>query len=341
MAELIRAVGYRKNLPISDPSSLLDLTLPVPVPGEHDLLVRVEAVSVNPADVKLRARSDPGGEPKILGYDAAGVVEQVGSAVTLFQPGDEVWYAGSIARSGSDAELHLVDERITGPKPATLDFAEAAAMPLTTLTAWEALFDRLRLTSASTGTLLILGAAGGVGSILIQLARQLTGLEVIGTASRADSQQWVLDRGAHRVVNHHDDLAAALPDGVDYVFSPHSAGMIETFARIVRPYGAVVAIDEPPNLDLLPLKSKSIAWHWELMFTRALYDPASTAQHDILRQAAALVDQGVLHTTLTERIDGITAANLRRAHASVESGSAIGKTVVAGPWPGPPPATGA
>jgi len=330
MAELMRAVGYRENLPISDPASLVDLELPVPVPGEHDLLVRVEAVSVNPVDVKVRAGSDPGGKPKILGYDAAGVVVAVGGAVTLFRPGDEVWYAGSIARSGTNAQFHLVDERITGPKPASLDFAEAAALPLTTLTAWEALFDRLRLTGTSTGTLLVLGAAGGVGSILVQLARRRTDLEIIGTASRPESQRYVLDRGAHRVVNHHDDLAAALPDGVDYVFSPHSAGMVDTFARIVRPFGAIVAIDEPAELDLRPLKSKSIAWHWELMFTRALFDPASTAQHDILREAAQLVDKGVLHTTLTERIDGVNAANLRRAHGIVERGSAIGKTVVAG-----------
>lgn len=330
MAELMRAVGYRRNLPISDPASLVDLELPVPVPGEHDLLVRVEAVSVNPVDIKVRKNSDPGGEPKILGYDAAGVVVAVGGAVTLFRPGDEVWYAGSIARAGTNAQFHLVDERITGPKPASLGFAAAAALPLTTLTAWESLFDRLRLTSTSTGTLLVLGAAGGVGSILVQLARHLTDLEIIGTASRAESRQYVLDRGAHRVVDHHDDLAAALPDGVDYLFTPFSAGMIDTFARLVRPYGAIVAIDEPAGLDLRPLKSKSVAWHWEMMFTRALYDPTSTAQHEILREAAELVDKGVLHTTLTERIDGINAANLRRAHGIVESGAAIGKTVLAG-----------
>ena len=330
MAEHMRAVGYRKSLPVSDPSSLLDLELPVPEPGEHDLVVRVRAVSVNPVDVKVRAGSDPQGEPKVLGYDAAGVVERTGAAVTLFKPGDEVWYAGSIARPGTDSELHLVDERIVGPKPATLDFAQAAALPLTTLTAWESLFDRLRLTAESTGTLLVMGAAGGVGSILVQLARRLTGLEVIGTASRPESQRWVLERGAHRVVDHHDDLAKALPDGVDYLFSPHSAGMIDTYAAVVRPFGAVVAIDEPPNLDLRPLKSKSIAWHWELMFTRALYDPAATAQHDILRRVAELVDEGVLHTTLTRRFDGITAANLREAHAAVEGGATIGKIVLAG-----------
>ncbi|BAL89147.1 putative alcohol dehydrogenase [Actinoplanes missouriensis 431] len=321
----MRAVGYRRNLPITDPESLLDLSLPVPEPGDHDLLVRVEAVSVNPVDVKQRAGSNPHGKPRVLGWDAAGIVERVGSAVTLFRPGDEVWYAGSITRSGTNAELHLVDERLAGPKPFSLSFAEAAALPLTSLTAWETLFDRLRLTSASTGTLLVLGAAGGVGSILVQLARQLTGLEVIGTASRPESRQWVLGRGAHRVAGHDD-----LPGGVDYIFTPHSAGMIPAFAKILRPYGEVVAIDEPPHLDLLPLKSKSIAWHWELMFTRALHDPASTAQHEILRQVAALVDKGVLHTTMTRRIDGITAAGMREAHAIVEAGSAIGKTVVSG-----------
>ncbi|WDZ82844.1 zinc-binding alcohol dehydrogenase family protein [Micromonospora cathayae] len=328
MAELMRAVGYHRSLPISDPSSLVDLTLPVPEPTGHDLLVRVEAVSVNPADAKVRLSGDPDGGPKVLGYDAAGVVDRVGDQVTLFRPGDQVWYAGSVARPGTNAELHLVDERIVGPKPATLDFAEAAALPLTALTAWEALFDRLRLTADSRGSLLVLGAAGGVGAVLVQLARQLTSLEVVGTASRPESRRYVLDRGAHRVVDHHADLVAALPDGVDYVFSPHSAGMVDTFARIVRPFGAIVAIDEPPGLDLLPLKSKSIAWHWELMFTRPLYDPTSLAQHEILRQVADLVDKGVLHTTLTTRIDGIDAANLRRAHALVESGGTIGKIVL-------------
>ena len=266
VAELMRAVGYRRNLPIDDPESLVDVELPVPRPRPHDLLVRVEAVSVNPVDVKVRASSDPRGDVKVLGYDAAGVVEAVGDRVTLFAVGDEVYYAGSIARPGTNSQLHLVDERITGPKPASLSFAEAAALPLTTITAWEALFDRLRLTPESTGTLLVLGAAGGVGSILVQLARRLTGLTVVGTASRPESRDWVTGLGANHVVNHHDDLAKAVsaiaPDGVDAVFSPHSAGMIETFAKLVRPYGDIVAIDEPDGLDLLPLKTKSIAWHW-------------------------------------------------------------------------------
>jgi zinc-binding alcohol dehydrogenase family protein len=318
---MMRAVGYRENLPVSDPSSLLDLTVPVPSPGPHDLLVRVRAVSVNPVDVKRRASAAPG----ILGYDAAGVVEQVGEAVTLFQPGDEVWYAGSVARQGTNAELHLVDERIVGAKPATLDFAAAAALPLTALTAWESLFERLRLTASSTGTLLVIGAAGGVGSILVQLARQLTSLEVIGTASRPESRAWVLERGAHRVVGHDE-----LPDGVDYVFTAHSAGMVESFARVLKPYGEIVGIDDPTGLDVGPLKSKSLTWHWELMFTRPVHEPESKAQHEILTEVASLVDKGVVRTTMTRHIEGINAANLRLAHEAVESGSTIGKIVLEG-----------
>jgi NADPH:quinone reductase len=329
MADQMRAVGYLQNLPSSHPESLIDLTLPVPEPGPHDLLVRVEAVSVNPVDVKMRMTGDPGGRPRVLGFDAAGTVVRTGIEVTRFRPGDDVYYAGSVARPGSDAEFQLVDERITGPKPVSLDFAQAAALPLTALTAWESLFDRLRLTRSSPGTLLVLGAAGGVGSILVQMAHRLTEVTVIGTASRPESRAWALEMGADRVVNHHqgfDELA----NSVDYVFSPHSGGMVETFARILRPYGEVVAIDEPVGLDLLPLKSKSQAWHWELMFTSALYYPESDAQHRILTQVAELVDKGVLRTTMTERIEGISAATLRQAHASVEKGSSIGKTVLTG-----------
>ncbi|SFF28747.1 zinc-binding alcohol dehydrogenase family protein [Actinoplanes philippinensis] len=329
MTNTMKAVGYRKSLPVDHPESLLDLTLPVPEPRPHDLLVRVEAVSVNPVDVKLRAGRDPHGEPAVLGWDAAGVVERTGDAVTLFQPGDEVFYAGSINRPGTNAQFHLVDERLVGPKPSTLDFAAAAALPLTALTAWEALFNRLRLDDASTGTLLAVGAAGGVGSILVQLARRLTGLTVIGSASRPASRDWVAAQGAHRVVDHHDGFAG-LDDAVDHIVSPHSAGMIETYARILRPFGAIVAIDEPDGLELLPLKSKSIAWHWEFMFTRALHDAASSAQYDILTEVARLVDKGVLKTTEARRLDGITAANLRTAHRIQESGGAIGKTVLAG-----------
>jgi zinc-binding alcohol dehydrogenase family protein len=332
MAETMCAVGYRKNLPISDPQSLLDVELPKPVPGAHDLLVRVEAVSVNPVDTKVRSGVDPAGEIKVLGYDAAGVIEAVGDAVTRFTAGDEVYYAGSIGRPGTNAEFHLVDERITGHKPATLDFAEAAALPLTAITAWETLFDRFRLDTDSTGTLLVLGAAGGVGSMAVQLARKLTKVTVIGTASRPESQRWVTDLGAHHVVSHHGDLVANVrqvaPDGVNYILSPFSAGQVEGFAELLVPGGEVTAIDEPEGMDLLPLKAKSLTWHWELMFTRPLFAPEDTAQHELLEAVARLVDEGALRATLTERLAPINASTLRRAHQLVEGGGRHGKIVI-------------
>ncbi|WP_432984456.1 zinc-binding alcohol dehydrogenase family protein [Dactylosporangium sp. CA-233914] len=323
MKRNMRAVGYRTA---GGPAVLEDLELPVPEPGPHDLLVRVEAVSVNPADVKLRAGADPGGKARVLGFDAAGVVEAVGGEVTLFSPGDEVYYAGSIDRPGSNQRLHLVDERIAGRKPASLGFAEAAALPLTTITAWETLFDRFRLGPDSTGTLLVMGAAGGVGSMLIQLARVLTGLTVVGTASRPDSRRWALDLGAHEVVGHDE-----LPDGVDYIFSPFTAGKIEQYARVLRPGGQITAIDEPPGLDLLPLKSKSISFHWELMFTRPLYStPDLLAQHDLLERTAELVDAGRVRHTATAHLGKIDAEHLRKAHETVENGHMTGKVVLGG-----------
>lgn len=334
MTESMRAVGYRASLPIQDPDSLVDAVIPVPTAHGHDLRVRVEAVSVNPVDVQTRAGTDPGGELKVLGYDAAGVVDAVGDEVTLFRPGDEVYYAGSIGRPGTNARFHLVDERIVGHKPARLSFAEAAALPLTTITAWETLHDRFRVGPDDQGTLLVLGAAGGVGSMLVQLAVRQTGMTVIGTASRDASRAWVSELGAQHVVDHHGDLVSAVldvaPGGVDYVFSPYSAGNVDSFAAMLKPGGHVTAIDEPPGLDLLPLSAKSIAWHWELMFTRPLFCPEDTAQHELLDSAAALVDQGVLRTTMTNRLGPIDAASLREAHALVESSAGIGKTVVAG-----------
>ncbi|GAA2613640.1 zinc-binding alcohol dehydrogenase family protein [Dactylosporangium fulvum] len=326
MEQSVRAVGYRSPRPINDPASLEDVELPTPTPGPRDLLVRVEAVSVNPVDVKVRAGSDPGGEIKVLGYDAAGVVKAVGSEVTLFDVGDEVYYAGSIDRPGTNAQLHLVDERIVGHKPHSLSFAEAAALPLTTITAWEALFDRFRLGPESTGKLLVMGAAGGVGSMVIQLARALTGLTVIGTASRPESRKWALDLGAHRVVDHND-----LPEGVDFVFSPHTAGQIENYARVLRPGGAITAIDEPEVLDLLPLKSKSISFHWEFMFTRPLFQtPDMVVQHELLDRVAELADKGVIRSTMTTRLGPINAEHLRQAHKMVEDRHMTGKVVVAG-----------
>jgi NADPH:quinone reductase len=334
MAETMRAVGYRKPLPISDPASLEDLEVPVPRPGPRDLLVQVEAVSVNPVDVKVRASADPGGEPRILGYDAAGTVVATGTDAQFFAPGDEVYYAGSIDRPGTDAQFHLVDERIAGHKPRSLNFAQAAALPLTTITAWEALFDRLRLNPESSGVLVVLGAAGGVGSMVTQLTRALTRVVVIGTASRPESQQWARDLGAHHVIDHHDlvgGVRGITPDGVNYVFSPHTAGSIGDFAEILRPGGAVVAIDEPEGLDILPLKDKSIAFHWEFMFTRPLFQaPDMVEQHELLDRVAGLVDEGTIRSTLTQELGPISAATLREAHGLVEGGRMTGKVVVAG-----------
>src|ERR1700760_4534285 len=314
MAEQMRAVGYRKPLPISDPASLEDLQLPVPEPGPRDLLVRVEAVSVNPVDVKVRASADPGDEPRILGYDAAGTVVATGSDVLLFTPGDEVYYAGTIDRPGTDAQFHVVDERIVGHKPRTLSFGEAAALPLTTITAWESLFDRFRLNPESAGVLLVLGAAGGVGSMITQLTRALTRGVVIGTASRPESRQWAQELGAHHVIDHHDlvgGVRGITPDGVNYVFSPHTAGSIGDFAEILRPGGAVVAIDEPEGLDILPLKDKSIAFHWEFMFTRPLFQPPDMVeQHELLDRVAQMADEGTIRTTLTRELGPISAGTL-------------------------------
>ena len=326
-----RAVAYLHNGPIDASDALIDIDLDVPAPGPHDLLVEVRAVSVNPVDVKVRAGVDPAGEPKVLGFDAAGVVVGTGDAVTAFSVGDEVHYAGSIARPGSNAALQLVDERITGHKPTSLGFAEAAALPLTTITAWEALFDHLRLGPESRGSLVVMAAAGGVGSIAVQLARRLTGVTVIGTASRPESTRWAEDMGAHHVVNHHhlrEEIQKVAPDGVDAILSPFSAGNVETFAEILRPRGEVVAFDEPEGLDILPLKSKSQTWHWEFMFSRPLHEPESTYQGEVLEKVARLVDDRVLRTTISDRLGPLNAETLREAHRRLESSTTIGKTVL-------------
>ncbi|ABK70137.1 zinc-binding alcohol dehydrogenase family protein [Mycolicibacterium smegmatis] len=325
------AIGSFAALPVDDPDSLQDITIEVPELRPHDVLVRVEAVSVNPVDIKRRRSLSPSAEPTILGFDAAGVVEAVGSEVTTLSVGDEVWYAGDVSRPGTNAQLHAVDERIVARKPRSLSFRDAAALPLTTITAWETLFERFNLTADSRGDLLVLGAAGGVGSVMIQLAKKLTGVRVIATASRDESRQWARDLGADEVIDHHDLRTQALdvaPDGVDYLFTPFSAGNVDVFADIVRPFGHITAIDEPEGLDLVGLKTKSIAWHWELMFTRPLTGYDIAAQQRLLADAADLVDRGELRTTLTTAIDGFTAANLREAHRMVESGRMVGKVVV-------------
>lgn len=325
------AIGSFTGLPIDHPDALQDVQIAIPELRPHDVLVGVHAVSVNPVDIKRRGSLSPSSTPVVLGFDAAGVVEAVGPAVSTLAVGDEVWYAGDISRPGTNAQFHAVDERIVARKPKTLSFKDSAALPLTTITAWEALFERFGLTAESRGDLLVLGAAGGVGSAMIQLAKQLTGVRVIATASRDDSRQWALDLGADAVIDHHDlerQAREVAPDGIDYVFSPHSAGNIETYAAITRPFGHITAIDEPEGLDLLPLKAKSIAWHWELMFTRPMFGYDMIAQQRLLTAAADLVDRGALRTTITTSIDDFSAAGLRAAHRLVESGRMIGKVVV-------------
>jgi NADPH:quinone reductase len=332
MADTMRAVGSFQALPVTDPNCLVDVELPIPELRPHDVLVRVHAVSVNPVDVKRRATLERSETPTVLGFDGAGVVEAVGPKVTTLAVGDEVFYAGDITRPGSNAELQAVDERIVAERPGTLSFADAAALPLTSLTAWECLFDRLRLTASSDGTLLVLGAAGGVGSAMIQLAKVLTGVRVVGTASRGASRDWVVGLGADAVIDHHDlvnEGKQAACEGFEYVFSAHSDGNVDAFAEIIAPFGEIVAIDDPEGLDLSALKPKSIAWHWEFMFTRSLCEtPDMIEQKHALARVAQLVDDGRIRSTVTERIPDFSAAGLRRAHELVESGRMIGKVVV-------------
>jgi NADPH:quinone reductase len=335
----MRAVAYRKSLPITAADALVDIELDRPKAAGRDLLVEVKAVSVNPVDYKVRLRADPGGEAKVLGFDAAGVVAEVGRDVTLFKPGDEVFYAGTIVRSGTNAELHLVDERIVGRKPKKLSFAEAAALPLTSITAWELLFDRLgavRGEGRDKRRALIIGGAGGVGSIAIQLARRLTGLTIVTTASRPETTQWCRELGAHHVIDHRQPFAPQMKSaGV-----PHAdliLGLTQTdqhlaqIVEVLAPQGRFGLIDDPKTLDLGLFKRKSASVHWESMFTRSIFEtPDMIEQHKLLDEVSKLVDQGVLRTTLGENLGRINAANLKRAHAMVESGKSRGKLVLEG-----------
>ena len=338
----MRAIGYQVSKPVTDPDFLLDIDLPQPSPTDHDILVRVQAISVNPVDtkVRMRAQAEPGGW-KVLGWDAAGRVEAVGSAVTRFRPGDAVFYAGALERPGTNAELHLVDERIAGHAPKTLSPAEAAALPLTAITAWETLFDRLdirRPVSSAANAILIIGGSGGVGSIATQLARKLTDLTIITTASRPETREWSLGLGAHHVVDHSGDLAAqidALGIGAPaFVFSTtHSDKHLPAVAKLIAPQGRYALIDDPATFDIAVLKRKSVSIHWEFMFTRSMFATADIAeQAALLDEVARLIDNGELRTTLGESYGTITADNLKRAHTMLESGRSIGKIVLEG-WP--------
>jgi NADPH2:quinone reductase len=339
----MKAISFRQQLPIEHPESLIDVIVDKPKLGPRDLLVQIHAISVNPVDTKIRKGSGPGqpsGELKILGWDAAGVVAEVGSDVTLFSPGDKVYYAGSVDRPGSYAEFQAVDERIVGKKPTSIDFASAAALPLTTITAWEMLFDRLTLrrdNPSDQGSILIVGGAGGVGSIATQLAKKLTGLTIIASASRPQTVDWCREMGAHHVVDHRQPLAdqvkKIVPDGVNYVLAltkteDHFNEIIEAMA----PEAAMVLIENLPQpVDINKLKPKSLSLHWEFMFGRPRFQtPNMKEQGRLLNEVAELIDAGLIRSTARTNLGLITAANLKSAHALVESGKTTGKVVLSG-----------
>lgn len=336
----MKAIALTRALPISDPSSLVDLDLPKPSPSGRDLLVKVEAVSVNPVDTKRRKEPKPDDKPKVLGWDAAGVVVSCGKDTSLFKEGDEVYYAGDVGRPGSNSEFQLVDERIVGKKPRSLDFAQAAAMPLTSITAWEAFFDRMRIDRHGKhrgARLLIIGGAGGVGSIGIQLAR-LAGLTVAATASRPETREWVKSLGAQHVLDHRKPLkpqaeAAGLP-AFDYIanFSGDLDLHWPAMNELIAPQGYAVAIvgNQKP-LALEGFRMKSASFCWEFMFTRPRFQtPDMIEQHRLLDEVSTLLDAGTLKCTLKETLSPINAANLRKAHARLESGTMIGKLVLKG-----------
>ncbi|NHM17403.1 zinc-binding alcohol dehydrogenase family protein [Tritonibacter mobilis] len=335
----MKAVGFTHYLPIENESAFLDLNVEKPQPEGRDILVNVKAVAVNPVDTKIRAPKDKVEEtPRIIGYDASGVVEAVGPDVTLFKPGDEVYYAGDITRSGTNAEFHLVDERIVGRKPASLSHAESAALPLTTITAYEAFFDRLRIdrNGADAGqALLIIGAGGGVGSIGIQLAKQ-AGLTVIATASRSETSDWVKSLGADHVVNHREDMVAQVQaigiKHVNHIAIFNDMRHWDTAVELIRPQGGIVSIDDTDlPMPMGGMKTKAASFHWEFMFARSMHQtPDMIEQHHLLSYVAGQIDAGNIKTTLSEVLSPINAANMREAHRLVETGQAKGKIVVEG-----------
>lgn len=334
----MKAIGFHQHLPITEANSLIDLEIERPVAQGHDLLVEIKAVSVNPVDTKVRAHGADETEPKVIGYDAAGIVVEVGDHASLFSVGDEVYYAGAINRPGSNSDFQLVDERIVAKKPQRLTFSEAAALPLTTLTAYEALTDRLQLTfdakSNLDKTMLIIGAAGGVGSIATQLANK-AGLTVIGTASRPETIEWAKTHGAHHTINHHEDFRAQLEQlgyhYVDYIFCLNATDQhFDAMVDVIAPQGKICSIVETDqNLNLSALQQKSATFVWEFMFTRSLFQTADMIrQHEILTQVATWFEEEKLETTVTQTLIGLNAANLKEAHRLVESGKTIGKVVV-------------
>ena len=337
----MRAIAYRQPGPIDRADALIDVELPRPIPTGRDILVAVRAISVNPVDAKVRTGAAPfdGRDERILGWDAAGVVEAVGPEATRFKVGDEVFYAGDLMRDGSNAEYQLVDERIVGHRPRSIGFAEAAALPLTAITAWETLFDRLKVDDQPAGgarAILIIGGAGGVGSAAIQIARARTDLTVIATASRTETEGWVRELGAHHVIDHSRPMApqiAALEIRAPaFVFSTtHTDRHLADIAELIAPQGRFALIDDPASLDIVAFKRKAVSVHWELMFTRSLFDtPDVGEQGRLLDAVAKLVDEGHIRTTATDTLSPINAANLIEAHRRIESATTRGKIVLEG-----------
>lgn len=334
----MKAIGYKKAGPISAPDSLIDLDMDQPLLGPRDLLVAVRGLAVNPVDVKVRAGMAPeDGGSKVIGYDAAGVVKAVGAEVKLFKVGDEVFYAGDLTRPGTNSALHAVDERIVGKKPPSMDFAEAAGHPLTSITAWELLFDSLKLNEGDgTGeSILVVGGAGGVGSMLIQLAKELTGLTVIATASRDETRAWVRKMGADHVINHRESLQDQLKElGLEpkYVAAlTGTYGHLSALIELIKPRGHIAFIDDPESLDIRAGKPKALSFSWEFMFTRSMFQTDDIEkQHQLLNRVSEMLDSGALQSTVTQNLGKITVETLKKAHEHQESGRAIGKTVLEG-----------
>lgn len=334
----MKAIGFKTSLPITDKDSFIEFNTAIPTPTGRDLLVKITAISVNPVDFKIRQNSAKDTvleTPKIIGWDAVGVVEATGSDVSLFKKGDEVFYAGDITRSGSNAEYQLVDERIVGRKPQQLTAAEAAAMPLTALTAWESLYDRIRINDKDKGkSILIIGGAGGVGSIAIQIAKKIAGLTVIATASRPETVAWCKEMGADVVVNHRHLVEEVRQAGFQYTdfildFVDTNAYW-DAMADLIKPQGHIVSITGSSTpVALNKLKSKSVTFSWELMYTRSSFQTEDMQeQHNILNNVSTLLDNETLVTTLKTTLHGLTADNLKEAHRLQESGKTIGKTVI-------------
>lgn len=334
----MKAVAYQKAGPITSPESLVDIELDTPAAKGHDLLVRVQAISVNPVDTKIRKNISAESGWKVLGWDAVGTVEAIGDKVTQFRVGDVVWYAGALNRQGSNSELQLVDERIVGHKPKILGATEAAALPLTAITAWEMLFDRLQVpkTAPANTTILVIGGAGGVGSITIQLLKQLTNLTIIATASRPETKEWVEQLGANYVLDHREPLAPQIKqlglNAPSYVFSTTQTDQhLSDIVELIAPQGHFGLIDDPEQLDIKPFKSKSVSVHWEFMFTRSMFQTEDMQkQSDLLNEVSKLVDEGKIKTTVTEVLSPINAENLKRVHQQIESGTTKGKIVLQG-----------